>query len=245
MDLFSELVVERGDIKVTLNGYLPTKGHLREVFEVDIQGLPTFKVSLNDTDIPIIQDRNSFVNAVRKVLNEVWAEFDIPGDPKGREVHSKIQVFQRAIRDKQNKVLNNEVIAYANRLKQPYMLNPAFSWGRRTLGIRLSRQSPYNAILRFKPIRPQHYEVHFTFNCFSTRTTQLTKVSFSYDRTYPVENIEYLFKQILEWLKYTFENNKLDTQSYNELHDEVVRRFKVLEPLIKDALLNLNEGNNL
>lgn len=245
MDLFSELVVERGDVKVTLNGYLPTKGHLREVFEVDIVGLPVIKVSLNDADMPVIQKRNDFVNSVKKVLNEVWAEFDIPGDPKGREVHAKIQTFVRAIKDKQNKVLDDEVVAYANRLKQPYMLNPAFSWGKRTLGIRLSTQRPFNAMLRFKPIRPQHYEVHFTFNCFSTRTEKPTKVSFSYDRTYPVENTEYLFKQILEWLKYTFVGNKLDTQSYNELHHEVIRRFKTLEPLIKDALLNLNEGNNL
>lgn len=245
MDLFSELTVERGDIKVTLNGWRPTKGHLREVFEVDIKGLPVFKISLNDADLPVIINRNTFCAAVNQVLNEVWLTFDTPGDPMSREVHAKIQEYQREVKSRQNGLLDAEVVAYANRLKHTYMHNEAFKWGKRSLGVLLSVRRPHNAQIRFKPIRPGHYEVHFTFNCVGFKSGDQKKIAFSYDRSYPIENTEYLRKQLNEWLTITNANNKLEKVSYQALRSTVFNQFDILEPLIKDALVNLNEGNNL
>lgn len=237
MDKFSSIVLEHGEVKVTLSGYYPTKGKLQEVFEIDIVGLPIFKVSLNDAELPIINDRASLRGAINSALKEVL-------DVTDENIRQKIQPFQHYVKNN-NAQVNLLVSQYLNGLRHDYMLNPAFRRKKRLL-IEFSNQKPYKADLSFKLLRPGYYEMFFTYTCIIHEPkAQNFKRSFTYTRDYPIQNTKFLRGQLEEWLKQSKIDHKVCPSTHFKLTKKVLTKFDEIESLISNALVNLNEGNNL
>lgn len=237
MDKFSSIVLEHGEVKVTLSGYYPTKGKLQEVFEIDIVGLPIFKVSLNDAELPIINNRATLRTSLNAAFKEIW-------DVTDERIRQKIQPFQHYVKNN-NAQMNALVDQYINGLKHDYMLNSSFR-KQRGLLVDLSSRNPYKAILSFKTNRPGYYDIFLTYTCIvHEKGSQNFKRSFTYNRDYPVQNTKYLRGQIEEWLKQSKIDHKVCPSTHFKLTKEVLSKFDELEPLISNALMNLNEGNNL
>lgn len=237
MDKFSSIVLEHGEVKVTLSGYYPTKGKLQEVFEIDIVGLPIFKVSLNDAELPIINNRATLRSSLNAAFKEIW-------DVTDERIRQKIQPFQHYMKNNNAKI-NALVSEYVDGLKHDYMLDSHFR-KQKGLMVDLSSRKPYKAVLSFKTARPGYYGIFLTYTCIVHEPgSQNFKRSFTYNRDYPVQNTKYLRGQITEWLKQSKIDHKVCPSTHFKLTKEVLGKFDQLEPLISNALVNLNEGNNL